>query len=346
MKNLVLKNAVHLALLCMAATAGQAYAQDAPPRCGTTNFDQSRNAFTIINPAANAVNQQCFITVYPRGPAPAEAAQYPGSYLVEGNYLIELSGGGGGGGGGASRDEGGGGGGAGAAPMRTVQYLAPGVYRLTIGTGGAGGGANGGSTKAGNPTSITNAYTGQLVAGFPGAVTWTQQSQRAGDGHGGVAMAGGSNGGSGGDSGYSGPKAEQAAQSGGVSSSSGFSGMPGAAGEEHGRREHGKQQADAGGGGGAGAGNGGKGESAERDSQAGTGNLGGGGGGGRGGERTADAGGHGGDGFIRIAMSAPAPVAMAAAPVAMVAAPAAVGRSESVTTSAPLAARSAKRDRN
>ena len=83
-----MKNAVRLALLCMAAAAAPAIAQDTSPRCGTTNFDQARNVFTIINPAPDAVNQQCFITVYPSGPMPAEGAKYPGSYMVEGTYLV------------------------------------------------------------------------------------------------------------------------------------------------------------------------------------------------------------------------------------------------------------------
>lgn len=76
------------------------------------------------------------------------------SGFVEGSYVVELVGGGGGGG---SELGGGGGGGGGAVPSRTVQYLSPGVYKLTIGTGGQGGSANGGTTEAGNPTSLTNA---------------------------------------------------------------------------------------------------------------------------------------------------------------------------------------------
>lgn len=64
-----MKNAVRLALLCMAATAVPAMAQNASPMCGTTNLDQSRNVFTIMNPAAGAVNQQCYV-VYPTGAMP------------------------------------------------------------------------------------------------------------------------------------------------------------------------------------------------------------------------------------------------------------------------------------
>ena len=251
-----MKNAVRLALLCMAATAAPVFAQDASPRCGSANFDQGRNAFTIRNPAADAVNQQCFLTVYPSGARPSEAWQDPVSFLVEGSYVIELSGGGGGGGGGSG--SGNGGGGAGAAPARTVQYLAPGLYKLTIGTGGEGGSANGGWTWAGNPTAMTNAYSGQLIAGFQGADVWRQLNQAPGNGRGGVAMAGGTNGRDG---------------------SSNF-----------------------GGDGGASVGSGGSGESVSNNAPAGIGNLGGGGGGGRGG-LNADAGGQGGDGFVRLSLS-------------------------------------------
>jgi hypothetical protein len=200
-KEIQMKNEIRLALLCLAAASAPAFAQNATPQCGSANFDQTRNAFTIINPAAGAVNQQCLITVYPSGAVPDQARQYPASYLVEGSYVIDLigGGGGGGGGGGASKDQSGGdgGGGAGAAPSRTVQYLSPGVYKLTIGTGGYGGSANGGRTGDGNPTSLTNVNTGQLIAGFPGADVATQHTEAAGSGVGGVAAAGGASGASG-----------------------------------------------------------------------------------------------------------------------------------------------------
>lgn len=194
-----MKNEIRLALLCLAVTAAPAFAQNALPQCGSANFDQSRNMFTVISPAAGAVNQQCLVTVYPSGSVPDQSRQYPAPYLVEGNYIVELSGGGGGGGGGASRDQrggsgGSGGGGASAAPSRTVQFLSPGVYKLTIGTGGEGGRPDGGRTEDGNPTSLTNANTGQLVAGFPGADVWRQGYQAAGSGRGGQATAGGTTG--------------------------------------------------------------------------------------------------------------------------------------------------------
>lgn len=234
-----MKNEIRLALLFMAATAVPSFAQDNSPQCGSTNFDQSRNLFTNMNPAADAVNQQCFITVYPNGAMPSQAEQYPASYLVAGSYIVELSGGGGGGGGGAAKQDdkvggGGGGGGASAGPSRTVQNLAPGVYKLTIGTGGDGGNANGGRTEDGNPTSLTNAYSGQLIAGFQGADVWRQGSRAAGSGRGGVAKAGGSSGQSGDMSqvqtaGYVG-MAEQSGGSGGASAGSSGLGAGGSGG--------------------------------------------------------------------------------------------------------------------
>lgn len=321
-----MKNEIRLALLCMATAAVPAFAQNASPLCGSTNFDQTQNVFTIMNPAAGAPNQQCFITVYPSGAMPSEAWQSPASYLVEGTYVVELVGGGGGGGGGASNDQGGGGGGAGAAPSRTSQYLSPGVYRLTIGTGGEGGAADGGWAGDGNPTSLSNAHTGQLIAGFAGAEFWTQKYQMPGSGSGGVASAGGSSGGSGGDSG---PRSEEAAQSGGMLRTAGYSGMPGQAGSESGhsvKTDTGRVvvQANAGGGGGASIGSGGSSDSLNRNDTA------------------AQPGGRGGDGLIRLTMSEPAPQAIAPAPEVVAQAPA----SESATEAAPAAARPARRDRN
>ena len=179
-----MKNEIRMALLCLATASAPAFAQSGSPMCGSTNFDSAQNGFTIVNAAAGAVNQQCFVTVYPSGAAPVEAQQDPRSYIAEGKYAIDLVGGGGGGGGGASgaddKSGQGGGGGAGAAPSRTVQYLSPGVYRVTIGTGGYGGAANGGRTGDGNPTSVTNAYTGQLVALGCRAAPGAQKSGAAG----------------------------------------------------------------------------------------------------------------------------------------------------------------------
>jgi hypothetical protein len=306
-KELQMKREIRLALLLLATTAVPAIAQNASPLCGAANFDATRNIFTVMNPALGAVNQQCFFTVYRSSDLPTYAKYHRTSFLVEGNYAVELSGGGGGGGGGASQDQGGGGGGAGAAPSHVVRYLAPGTYKMTIGTGGSGGSANGGKIGAGNPTSLTNADTGQLIAGFQGADTWQQHiTAGAGDGRGGVASVGGSRGGDGGDSG---PMAEAAAQSGGASRTSGYAGKPGEAGSESGRRVQGYAgngaQANAGGGGGAGVGSGGAGETVNKNAVAGAGDLGGGGGGGRGGLNTADAGAQGGHGFIRLSVLTP-----------------------------------------
>jgi hypothetical protein len=216
-----MKSEIRLALLCLAAAASvSAFAQNALPRCGSNNYDRAQNAFTIKNAAADVVNQQCLITVYPAGTAPAQAGQDP-SYFAEGTYAIDLMGGGGGGGGGGAgaKDKSGGtgGGGASAAPSHTVQYLPPGDYKLTIGTGGEGGAARGGRTESGNPTSLTNANTGQLIAGFPGADTWTQQSKAAGTGAGGVAAPGGTSGTSGQAAGAASSSSVQtAAQAGGA----------------------------------------------------------------------------------------------------------------------------------
>ena len=161
-----MKNQFRLALLCLAVTSAPAFAQNLAAPCGPANFDQSRNVFTAVNPAPDSVNQQCLLTIYPRGTVSDQTRQYPAFYPTEGSYIIELSGGGGGGGGGAAKDQGGGGGGAGAAPSRSVQYLNPGVYKLTIGTGGDGGSANGGLTEAGKPTRLTQSKTRELNFGF------------------------------------------------------------------------------------------------------------------------------------------------------------------------------------
>jgi len=318
-----MKNAVRLALLCMAATAVPAYAQTALPQCVVSNLDQSRQLFTVMNPTAADVNQQCLLSVYQPGTMPDSVRNSAAGYFVAGRYVIDLSGGGGGGGGGAVGDKGGGGGGAGAAPLRTTQFLAPGTYKLTIGTGGSGGRAAGGRTEAGNPTSITNLSTGQLVAGFAGADTWTQQSVASGSGRGGQGPRGGSTGGDGGNSRGTGSSSESGAQTGSASATPGYYGTAGQGGSESGRsatNDAGRQvvQANAGGGGGASAGSGGAGDSAGRNSVAGAGDLGGGGGGGRGGVLTADSGGTGGHGFIRLALVEAAPMALAPVPVAPV----------------------------
>src|ERR1051325_1238000 len=120
-----MKNEIRLALLCLAASAAvPALAQGiSQPRCGASNFDKALGVYTVRKPAVDAVNQQCFVTVYATGAKPSAAAKSPQSYFVEGNYALEVSGGGGGGGGGGSGNKGGGGAGGGAVAMKTVQYL-------------------------------------------------------------------------------------------------------------------------------------------------------------------------------------------------------------------------------
>jgi hypothetical protein len=185
-----MKNEIRLALLCMAVASVPAVAQNATDsRCGTTNYDSSRNIFTITNPTLGTATQQCFITVVPKQSWTGGVPDMASSQLVEGNYEITLSGagGGGGGGGGSEREHGrteagtGGGGGYSAVPVTTVRYLNPGVYRMTIGAGGQGGMAgpngervarSGGRGVDGAPTSLSNANTGETVAGFSGAQNW------------------------------------------------------------------------------------------------------------------------------------------------------------------------------
>ena len=165
-------------LACAAAIP--AFAQNTTDsRCGMTNFDSSRNLFTVVNPAAGTLTQQCFITVAPKDSWSGGTPSLASSQLVEGNYEVVLSGGGGGGGGGVARQGGSGYDGADAIPFKGVVYLSPGVYRVTIGTGGQGGYAGGttgydygGRGADGGPTSISEAYSGRTIAGYPNAETW------------------------------------------------------------------------------------------------------------------------------------------------------------------------------
>ncbi len=357
-----------LALMLLACSAASsAFAQGALPSCETSNYDQVRGIFTVINPAPGTVVQQCLLTIHP-AQASASGAQFPAPFLVEGYYNIVLSGGGGGGGGGGSDGGGGGGGGGGAAPFKTTKLLLPGVYKLTIGTGGEGG-MPGGSTQAGNPTSLTNANTSEHIAGFRGADRWTPRYEPAGTGRGGVAAWDGSNGG---DGAKRTPMGVVAAQPGGMLRVADYSGTPGQASNEvdpsvrtaqprgtlqiasyfgapgpSGGETGPSAQTDdgrvvrslAGGGGGAGFGNGGAGQPADGRVAAGMGDLGGGGGGGRGSADTADPGARGGHGFIQLAMSEPAPQVSAAAPEA-------AARSPVTTTPEPAAILPARKDRN
>ena len=303
-----MKNEIRLALLCLATSAAPVFGQDATPPCGFSNFDQSQKIFTVMNPVAGAVNQQCILTVYPRNEMPSQAQQYPASYLAAGRYAIELTGGGGGGSGGGSTDQGGGGGAAGALPLRTVVNLSPGQYKLTLGTGGEGGSPYGGRTGDGNPSSLTNAATGQLIAGFAGADVWRHQTVAADHGEGGAAQSGG---GSGGDGGHGDGKSAEVAESGGQLANANNSAIPGQPGNESIRADQSTagriHKRHGGGGGGVSVGSGGDGESANGNVLAGAGDLGGGGGGGRGGENTAEAGNRGGHGLIRLTMLEAAP---------------------------------------
>ncbi len=175
-------------LACAAAIPAMAQ-NTTDSRCGMTNYDSSRNMFTITNPTPGTATQQCFITVVSKDSWAGGIPNLSGSQLVEGNYEVTLAGGGGGGGGGAGgerehgRNEAGNGGGGGysAIPVTTVRYLQPGVYRVTIGSGGQGGtpGPNGervaragGNGGDGAPTSLANANSGETIAGFSGAESW------------------------------------------------------------------------------------------------------------------------------------------------------------------------------
>jgi hypothetical protein len=343
-----MKHEIRLALLCMAATAAPAIAQNPIPQCGYSNFDQGRNVYTVMSPADGAVNQECTISVHAPGAMPEAARQNPSAYLEEGNYVITLSGGGGGGGGGSNRGEGGGGGGAGAAVARTSQHLSPGTYKMNIGAGGSGGAVNGGRTGSGSPTSLTNISTGQVIAGYSGPEGANLQSRTTEQGVGGVGKAGGANGGAGGDSG---PNTEEMAQAGARSSTS--TSNPGQPGIERGGNTHSSNtrvmQSDAGGGGGASYGAGGDGQSITGTRPAGEGQLGGGGGGGRGGVKHAAAGARGGDGFIRLALTQVTPVAAVPERAPMVAQrpsePAYVP-SAAQESPAPVVMRPARQDRN
>ena len=165
-----------VALIIAGCAAIPAFAQSGTPMCGVTNFDASRGLFTITSPAPGGnLNQQCFVTVVSKAEWAGGPPNLARSELVEGNYEISASGGGGGGGGSARSARGYDG--ADAIPLKHTRYLTPGVYRLTIGTGGPGGQAclaedQGGRGGDGAPTSLSEAYTGQTIAGFPRAESW------------------------------------------------------------------------------------------------------------------------------------------------------------------------------
>ncbi len=292
-----MKSEIRLALLALAAASAPAFAQDNTPQCASL-FDSSQNMFTAKNAPAGALNQQCFLTVLPKNGASSDAnfprlAQYPAPQLGEGTYEILLSGGGGGGGGGAMFASGGGG--AGAVPVKTTQYLTPGIYKLTIGTSGHGGttGITGGPGGDGNPTSMTKAYTNETIAGFAGADarSGTSSGGSAGNasGTGGSGVAGQGTGGDGGRQANKNGSGEKSSQDGAPMHIAGIS--TGAAGKGG--------SMDGGGGGGAGYGNGGD---ARSGVQPNSNDL---------------PGGNGGDGFvmlrpIQLAQATPAAVAASA----------------------------------
>ena len=164
-----------LALAIVGCAAIPAFAQDGSPMCGVTNFDRERGLFTITRPGPGEMNQQCFVTVVSKDEWSGGLPDLSRSELVEGNYEISASGGGGGAGGAAPPARGFDG--ADAIPFKHTRYLKPGVYRLTIGSGGQGGPAcvtedQGGRGGDGAPTSLSDAYSGQTIAGYPGAETW------------------------------------------------------------------------------------------------------------------------------------------------------------------------------
>ena len=306
-----MKSEIRMALLVLASTSAPAFAQDNIPQCAAL-YDSSQNFFSAKGAPAGAANRQCFLTVMPKdGPNSLAGfpnlASYPAPQLQEGTYEILLSGGGGGGGSGGLFSSGGGG--AGAVPSKTSQYLSPGIYKLTLGTSGQGG-SNGSAGGDGNPTSVTKAYTNEVIAGYSGADTWngrqTYTVASAGrgsiggagaDSSGGRGVDGRGNGGAGGRQPDKNGYGEIPSENGGTMNVAGITtGTPGTGGNR-----------DGGGGGGAGYGNGGDGKSGDRMGNHELGNQ-------------------GGDGFVRltalqIAQATPAPVAapMQAAPAPYVA---------------------------
>ncbi len=163
------------------------------PNCFDSNYSPADQVFTIRNPAGKVVNQQCILTVTPRGKVS------PGQQLAAGNYLVSVSDGGGGGAGGTMHDGtkfpgvdhggGGGGGGAGAAETQLKLNLTEGEYRITIGAGGPGGSAcsgapnyfGGGPGWFGSPTNIVRLATGEVVLGTAGAETYVRPSRSQND---------------------------------------------------------------------------------------------------------------------------------------------------------------------
>ena len=300
------------------------------PDCFKSTYDAQLDLFTVKNTAKDIVNQQCVLTVGPRGGATTP------SRLSAGSYMVSLANGGGGGAGGTQQRGsrgGAGGGGAGAREVVTRVDLAEGSYRLTIGAGGPGGLAcvfapyymGGGPGWLGSPSNIVRIATGAVMAGTPGADSYArpsraQHDRSAGlrDGHGGSGP-GQTSGGHGGTS-NSVTGGVVLAESGQDSRTTGAVGMGGSRGENAGRWLAGgggtvdtgvggipggnEDRTSAGGGGGAtsrGDGGGGGGEKPGQPNRLPErGTLGSGGGGGEGSSSECDAGARGGHGFIAL----------------------------------------------
>lgn len=297
---------------CTSMPSSSPVAMSDLPNCFDSNYDKERGLFTIRNDTGNPVNQQCLLTVSPRGSAASA------SRLTAGGYRIYLSSGGGGGAGGSLQafhggaGGGGGGGGAGALETQATVNLTEGAYKLTLGAGGPGGmvcvpraGIGGGPGWLGSPSSMVRVATGEVVAGAPGADTYarpsrSQQDKMAGktDAHGGTGP-GQASGGHG-----SRPEtrdtAEDQAVAGVSKLASGRSGIGGAPGTD----AVDERRSGTGGGGGAtsiGQGGAGGGETlAHKDIPPLRGSLGSGGGGGEGSSSQCDPGARGGHGYIAL----------------------------------------------
>ena len=281
------------------------------PNCFDTNYDKERGLFTIRDEVGKAVNQQCLLTVGPRG----DIASAP--RLTAGNYTVFLSSGGGGGAGGSLQGltggGGGGGGGAGAAEIRATVTLTEGLYKLTIGAGGPGGSAcmpgvgfGGGPGWVGSPSNMVRVATGEVVIGTLGADTYARLTraqsdrttgERLGQGGSGPGQTTGGRGGSA----ETQAKAEVEAGAGASVLASGRSGVGGLAGVTGPASD---DRTGTGGGGGAtslGAGGGGGGQSLrDKDIVPQRGALGSGGGGGEGTRTECDPGARGGHGYIAL----------------------------------------------
>jgi hypothetical protein len=281
------------------------------PNCFDTHYDRERGLFTIKNDVGDAPNQQCLLTVGPRGDV--ESA----SRLTAGRYRVYLANGGGGGAGGSLQGSsfgggagggGGGGGGAGSTEIQATVILTEGIYKLTIGAGGPGGSAcqpipgyGGGPGWAGSPSNMVRVATGEVIIGTPGADTYARptraQSERmAGkmDAHGGSGP-GQASGGHG-----TRPDTKDSADPGESKLASGRPGVGGAPGSV----SEADKFSGAGGGGGAtsaGHGGGGGGESpGQKDIAPERGTLGSGGGGGEGSLTECGPGARGGHGYIAL----------------------------------------------